>query len=191
MREEGPGLWQRNFTVESFLLVAPGMSIPRDCAIRVGGSILVVFPGLPLTKPAPRGHRGLHGGYSWTALGPLSGGLGQLVPSCPGRPQVGAGCLRTSVPRPTVCFHESVSLILLPGQSVLLTPCPLVVTRPGTCPLVWGLGEEGPSGRELATPGETGWGRVLTSPPLLPRMRSLLFFFFFLIFSPDRVALCT
>lgn len=155
MREEGPGLWQRNFTVESFLLVAPGMSIPQDCAIRVGGSIPVVFPGLPLTKPAPRGHRGLHGGYSWTALGPLSGGLGQLVPSCPGRPQVGAGCLRTSVPRPTVCFHESVSLILLPGQSVLL---PLGRHPPRHLPTSVGLGGGGAQWQGASDPWGDGLG---------------------------------
>ena len=81
---------------------------------------------------------------------------------------------------PTICSHESVSLILLPGQSVLLTPCPTGLCLP--CYLPAGMVDAGLRGRELAAPGGMGAGNVCpTTPPLLPRMCNLpcLFIFYF------------
>ena len=85
------------------------------------------------------------------------------------------------------------NLILLPGQSVLLTPCPPPPSLPVLAPGHLQGGREVLRGRELAVLGEMGAGNACpTTPPLLPRMCNLpCLFIFFFYFFPNRVALCT
>lgn len=89
---------------------------------------------------------------SWPPSFPCGRGLhvgarGQLSPSVLGGLTREGGCrhrLRTSPgPAPAVCFHQAVSdvaSLLPPGQSVLLTPTPLVITCPSVAVCVEGGG---------------------------------------------------
>lgn len=142
--------------IRAFLSVTPGLNCAEG---RVGDASQSARASSGLCDPAsPRGtgNSGLHDWYPRPAFGPLAGGPGHLIPSWPGRCGLSE---ENPQPAPVIRFH--VPLILLPGQSVLLPPCPLVLACPGTCPLAWWVGEVGAPRQGASSPwGDRGWELV-------------------------------
>lgn len=74
---------------------------------------------------------------------------------------------------------SQICVILLPGQSVPPTPCPLVLAHPGTCWLAWFVGGHGGWGDSGGAEGPGTRAR-----PLHPSFLGCITFFFFFNSSP-------
>lgn len=136
------------------------------------------------TKPAP----GLGGteASSWAPVGWAWPADSKLCRKAAGRCGLSTENLWAA---PVICFHEFESPSRPKWAADSLSPTPVFACS-GRWPLARWTG--GAHDRELAALGEMGAGNACpTTPPLLPRMCSLpCLFIFFLIFFPDRVALC-
>lgn len=122
-----------------------------------------------VTKPVPRGHRGLYGVLEATPW-PISGGPGQLVPCCLRRQMVGAGWQRvTTVP---LSHHSSQMCFLDSPSRPKCAPKSLPRSRPH-----WHLSSSSVAG--ASGPRGAGGGiSCLTKPPLFLGCVTYLVLFF-------------